>query len=218
MSLPFKFLCIHILISDYCHNYDNQWPHYDFNHQGPNFPLWHRAFVLMFERELQKIAKDDNFTIPYWDWLNQGRVCTVCTDELVGASELQKSFSPLDSSSPFSRWLLVCKIPTPPLMCRHCNFSSDGETLVRFMKPIGTFPDTIQYNFTFNFTHYDEYPYNRYSKGGFRTALEGFLTIKGFGEQMHNAVIVVIFELPSQNSHFDRQIGRQSNKCIRMYV
>ena len=165
-----------VFISDYCSDYDGNWPHYDFSHQGSNFPLWHRAFLLMVERELQKIAKDDNFTIPYWDWLNQGRQCKVCTEELVGVSDLNGLFSPLDSSSPFSQWSVLCREDP----CQFCNLSSKHKTLMRFLKPAGTFPESSQYDFSFNFTYYDEYPYNIYAKGGFRTALEGFLTDRGF--------------------------------------
>ena len=180
-------------ILDYCFNYNNDWPHYDFSHQGPNFPVWHRVLLLWFERELQKIAEDDSFTLPYWDWLNQGRNCAVCTNDLMGESDLGGTVGVMDSSSPFSQWLTVCKAPEEKSICRHCNFSMEGEPLVRFMKPMGHFPDTEQYEFTFNFTHYDEYPYNKISRGGFRIALEGFLNKNGFGATMHNEVILHIF-------------------------
>ena len=155
--------------------------------------MWHRAALLWFERELQKIAEDDSFTIPYWDWLNQGKNCTVCTKDLVGETDLEGSVSAIDSSSPFSEWRTLCKGADSESTCRHCNFFLEGEPLVRFMKPSGKFPDTKQYEFTFNFTYYDEYPYNKYSLGGFRIALEGFLNKNGFGSSMHNAVNAHIF-------------------------
>ena len=81
------------------------WPHYDFSHQGPNFPVWHRVLLLWFERELQKIAEDDSFTLPYWDWLNQDRNCTICTNDLMGKSDLGGTVGVMDSLSPFSQWL-----------------------------------------------------------------------------------------------------------------
>ena len=152
--------------------------------------MWHRILLLWFERELQKIAEDDSFTLPYWDWLNQGRNYTVCTNDLMGESDLGGTEGVMDSSSPFSQWLTVCKAPEGKSICRHCNFSLGGEPLVRFMKPMGNFPDTEQYEFTFNFRHYDEYPYNKFSLGGFRIALEGFLNKNGFGATMHNEVIL----------------------------
>jgi hypothetical protein len=30
--------------------------------------LWIRRFVRTMERELQRILKDDTFTLPYWNW------------------------------------------------------------------------------------------------------------------------------------------------------
>ena len=180
-------------ILDYCFDYNDDWPHYDFNHEGPNFAVWHRVLLLWFERELQKIAEDDSFTVPYWDWLNQGRNCAICTNDLMGESDLGGTVGVMDSSSPFSQWLTVCKAPEEKSICRHCNFSMEGEPLVRFMKPMGHFPDTEQYEFTFNFTHYDEYPYNKFSRGGFRIALEGFLNKSGFSTTMHNGVILHFF-------------------------
>jgi tyrosinase len=32
------------------------------------FPLWHRAYLYIFELALQDAAFDDTMTIPYWDW------------------------------------------------------------------------------------------------------------------------------------------------------
>ena len=188
---------------DYCFYYSKEWPHYDFSHQGSNFPMWHRAVLLWFERELQKIAEDDSFTIPYWDWLNQERNCTVCTKNLMGETDLEGAVGGIDSSSPFSEWLTLCQPAANESICRHCNFSLEGEPLSRFMRPSGRFPDTKQYEFTFNFTHYDEYPYDRHSRGGFRIALEGFLNENGFGSSMHNAVNAHIFtkRMTSVRSH-----------------
>ena len=40
----------------------------DFAHSGPAFPLWHRHFVLLFEREVQRITSNASFGLPYWQW------------------------------------------------------------------------------------------------------------------------------------------------------
>ena len=148
--------------------------------------MWHRAFIMWFERELQKISNNASFTIPYWDWLNRGRDCDICTNDLVGESRLVEEPSPIDSSSPFSHWHAICKNPNETNLCWYCNFTNREEKLTRSLLPYMTFPDTKQYKATFNFTHYDEYPYDKYSKGGFRVAMEGFYT----ANSMHNVVII----------------------------
>ena len=35
--------------------------------QGPNFLAWHRYYLLLFERRLQRV--DPSVNVPYWDWL-----------------------------------------------------------------------------------------------------------------------------------------------------
>ena len=40
----------------------------DYAHEATGFPTWHRLFLLWFEREMQILLRDDNFTIDYWDW------------------------------------------------------------------------------------------------------------------------------------------------------
>ena len=42
----------------------------DFAHEGPTFATWHRYYLLIVERELQRVAADLNisFIMPYWDW------------------------------------------------------------------------------------------------------------------------------------------------------
>ena len=40
----------------------------NFAHSGPVFPLWHRHFLLVFERHLQRITSNSSFGLPYWQW------------------------------------------------------------------------------------------------------------------------------------------------------
>ena len=40
----------------------------DFAHQGPVFPVWHRNYLLVIEREFQRIMDNDSFGLPYWQW------------------------------------------------------------------------------------------------------------------------------------------------------
>ncbi|XP_070567031.1 tyrosinase-like [Ptychodera flava] len=75
----------------------------DFAHAGPAFLTWHRAYMLFWERALQKISGDEDFLISYWDWAGEPD-CTVCNDNYVGESD--KNGHTLTGS--FSNWRLLC--------------------------------------------------------------------------------------------------------------
>ena len=40
----------------------------DFAHSGPVFPVWHRRYMLIVEKEFQRILRDPTFGFPYWKW------------------------------------------------------------------------------------------------------------------------------------------------------
>ena len=40
----------------------------DFAHSGPVFPVWHRRYMLIVEREFQRITRNESFGFPYWEW------------------------------------------------------------------------------------------------------------------------------------------------------
>ena len=59
------------------------------------FLPWHRAYLIVFERELRKI--DENLSIPYWDWDNdQGRLIGFndYLPDVDGKEERELGFSP----------------------------------------------------------------------------------------------------------------------------
>ena len=45
----------------------------DFAHSGPNFPVWHRTFLLVLERAMQRVLRDETFGFPYWTWESNDR-------------------------------------------------------------------------------------------------------------------------------------------------
>src|SRR5688500_17377998 len=40
----------------------------EYAHKGPAFFAWHRVFLLEFEKDLQRISRDPNLGLPYWNW------------------------------------------------------------------------------------------------------------------------------------------------------
>lgn len=80
----------------------NVWRDIDFAHEAPGFLPWHRLFLLLWEREIQKITGDENFTIPYWDW-RDAEDCVVCTDEYMGGRHPANP-NLLSPASFFSSW------------------------------------------------------------------------------------------------------------------
>jgi tyrosinase len=54
-------------------------------HNGPAFLPWHRAFLDLFERELQTINPD--VTIPYWNWaVDDQTTSTLWSDDFMGGN------------------------------------------------------------------------------------------------------------------------------------
>lgn len=80
----------------------NVWRDIDFAHEAPGFLPWHRAFLLMWERQIQRITGDENFTIPYWDW-RDAENCEVCNDEYMGGRHPTNP-NLLSPASIFSSW------------------------------------------------------------------------------------------------------------------
>lgn len=80
----------------------NVWRDIDFAHEAPGFLPWHRVFLLMWERQIQRITGDENFTIPYWDW-RDAEDCEVCNDEYMGGRHPTNP-NLLSPASIFSSW------------------------------------------------------------------------------------------------------------------
>jgi tyrosinase len=41
-------------------------------HRGPVFLPWHRVMLAFLEQNLQRVLRDPNFGLPYWDWSLDG--------------------------------------------------------------------------------------------------------------------------------------------------
>lgn len=79
-------------------------------HMAPSFFPWHREYLLSFERELQRAARDlgipEIVTLPYWDWTDPTTAQFVFRDDFMGGngSGSNSAFTnglPNTRSSPF---------------------------------------------------------------------------------------------------------------------
>lgn len=81
--------------------------HFDFSHEGAGFPTFHRLLMLLWEREFQKVARDDTFMFPYWDWVENGHKCEVCTNDLLGAVNYSDPKGFIDKRSLYKWYQLI---------------------------------------------------------------------------------------------------------------
>ena len=62
----------YILVS-VCTKYVNDNTIVDFAHSGPVFPVWHQCYLLIVEKEFQRITNNDPFGFSYWQWEENDR-------------------------------------------------------------------------------------------------------------------------------------------------
>jgi FtsP/CotA-like multicopper oxidase with cupredoxin domain/peroxiredoxin len=70
------------------HGVDYYWP--DLAHKGPGFIAWHRAFLLEFEREIQK--KFPDVALPYWVMTEDS---PIFTEDFMGANDIKTGGKPM---------------------------------------------------------------------------------------------------------------------------
>ena len=66
----------------------------DFAHSGPVFPVWHRRYMLIVEKEFQRITNNDSFGFPYWQWEEDDR--SPFTREYYGIPSNNYSLDPVN--------------------------------------------------------------------------------------------------------------------------
>lgn len=91
-------------------NLQYYWP--DLAHKGPGFITWHRAFLLEFERDLQKDFPD--VALPYW---NMPEKAEMFTEDFLGANTI--------SSDP---WVHPTFSPTNPLYGWYARIPEDDDS------------------------------------------------------------------------------------------
>jgi tyrosinase len=104
------------------------------------FPLWHRAYLYIFELALQDAARDPNITMPYWDW----------SVEAFRREGIPKAFSdPTVDGSPNPLFKYHVKLPPTDLsrfidttQCsKSLEFDTHRETNARFGPSLPTDAD-----------------------------------------------------------------------------
>ncbi|XP_071589450.1 tyrosinase [Heliangelus exortis] len=153
------------------------WRDIDFAHEAPGFLPWHRAFLLMWEHEVQKITGDENFTIPYWDW-RDAEDCVVCTDEYMGGRHpiIPNLLSP---ASFFSSWQVICtQSEEYNRQQTLCNGTSEGPILRNpgnhDKSRTPRLPSSAEVEFCLSLTQYESGPMDKMANYSFRNTLEGF--------------------------------------------
>lgn len=142
-------------------------------HRGPAFLPWHREYLRRFELALR--AVDSAIALPYWDWsVDNSAVSSIWGADFMGGNG--RVTDGRVTTGPFAfdagNWTLVHG-PTPDLKRR---MAVGAPTL----------PTPGDVSAALAVTPYDIAPWNRFSVGGFRNTVEGWIA----GPQMHNRVHV----------------------------
>ncbi|VDM01621.1 unnamed protein product [Schistocephalus solidus] len=125
----------------------------DNNHNVVGFLTWHRYLMLLWERELRKIAiqryKWYDFALPYWDWID-AEECEVCTNSLVGApGPWIGGIQLLHPGSIFSNFTEYCSLPKMRIgRCFGCHVNWPASTPIHRHFVASQFPRTEDLEFT----------------------------------------------------------------------
>ncbi|TGZ55461.1 hypothetical protein CRM22_010379 [Opisthorchis felineus] len=205
-----KFMDVHLqYLIAYLHEYASRGTLYkddfscrfhkklDNNHHVLGFATWHRYFMLVWERQLRKIATRlygwKDFAVPYWDWIDADK-CDVCVNSLVGApGPFIDGVRLIHRDSPFSNWTEQCSPPRFGGDCISCHTAwPNFKPLNRHYKRTA-FPTTRDLQFTLSRGSFYLPQKEEDDKKcrGFHQALEGFCSAPGTNEEnlfMHNKV------------------------------
>lgn len=176
------------------------WANIDFAHEAPGFLPWHRFFLLLWEREIQKVTGDDNFTIPFWDW-RDAQQCDLCTDEFFGGTHPTSNVL-LSPASFFSSWQVICSQPEEyNRLGVICNGTNEGPLLRspgrhdRNRTP--RLPTSADVEACLSLTNYETGDMDRSANFSFRNTLEGYaVPTSGIANRsqssMHNSLHVFL--------------------------
>ncbi|XP_072341516.1 tyrosinase-like [Scyliorhinus torazame] len=169
----------------------------NFAHMGPGFVVWHRKYLLFFEKEMRHLTQDEDFVVPYWDW-TRFNSCDICTDELMGSNDHSGK---LLGTTPLTTWKEICSYDDGDEDNFHLICPEPiGEKTFITRKPGGdhraqSLPTHIDVMRTLRIVDFDAFPFNQYAPYSFRNTIEGFKDSEYPGKQMvglHNLVHIYL--------------------------
>lgn len=165
-------------------------------HRSPTFLPWHRAYLRMFERELQKTKPEyKDVTIPYWDWTNPDK--SVWDDTLMGGDGREADGRVTEGSFAYDsgNWELYTAPMISPQYARPDLSRRFGLYMENGQASEIRLPTATQVDDALGTDPYDNPNWNNESEPSFRNKLEG-----GYGEgQIHNIVHVWVGGMIIQN-------------------
>ncbi|KAJ7384691.1 hypothetical protein OS493_020272 [Desmophyllum pertusum] len=140
-------------------------PRMDFGHAAQGFPTWHRLYLLSWERALQEMVGDEDYTIPFWDWTENSDKCEICTEELLGNTSANGDVV----GKYFDDWNTICYAPGRNVTANDTKLCDPnvktGKLKRAYGKPkspngvIVTFPTKKEVEFALRFETYDLPPF-----------------------------------------------------------
>ncbi|WP_329022804.1 tyrosinase family protein [Streptomyces sp. NBC_00690] len=136
-------------------------------HMTPSFFPWHRAFLLDFERALQKV--DADVTIPYWDWtVDNSPASSLWADDFLGGTgrvgDRQVMTGPFAYGN--GNWPINSRVTDGRYLTRNLGRPSDPVTLPTKQDVADALKESV----------YDEAPWDSTVSSGFRNRIEGWST------------------------------------------
>lgn len=170
-------------------------------HRGPAFLPWHRQFLDLYEKELQRVSGDSNLSLPYWDWLKDAALPDPTKAPLWVPDPndpdprvyIGGNGDPNDNwivkDGPFANWPLVHNSDDQsPINSLQRKFGPKPE----FGLPNAALPSMSQFVQTMAANRYDSERWDVDAQG-FRGRLEGFQGPSGEpAPYMHNIIHVWI--------------------------
>ncbi|MDP9418722.1 MAG: tyrosinase family protein [Actinomycetota bacterium] len=160
-------------------------------HRGPVFLPWHRFMLVLLEAALQRVLRDRDFGLPYWDWAGDGELprrqqpsAPVWAPECMGGqgSPLTSgpfAFDPADQNS----WRVRLDVSVQGVL------RSVNRGLRRsFARSVASLPRRSQVGAALGLSTYDAPPWSTTS-AGFRNRVEGWVPASA-APGLHNRVHV----------------------------